>query len=56
MTSGWCLPNGHSAAQHAVCQMRQDDPDERIRLQPCGCEEHGGHATPTTTERPPDGS
>ena len=44
--SPWCwTPPGfrHTAQQHAVCQMRQEHPDERVRIRACGCTEHGGH-------------
>ena len=44
--SSWCwTPPGarHTAQQHAVCQMRQNDPDERVRIGACGCGEFGGH-------------
>lgn len=41
--SPWCHhPPGitrHSAAQHAVCQQRQD----AGQLAACGCTDHGGH-------------
>jgi len=50
--SAWCwTPPGftHTAAQHRKCQMRQDEPDERIRLGPCDCREHGGHTTKKDT-------
>ena len=41
--SGWCTPDVPHESAHKVCQMRQDEPDERIRLRPCDCREHGGH-------------
>lgn len=44
--SPWCwTPDGftHNAQQHAVCQMRQAAADPRTRIEPCGCEQHGGH-------------
>ena len=43
--SGWCPPDIPHAAAHRVCQMRQDEDDERTRLDPCSCTDHGGHVT-----------
>ena len=43
--SGWCATDLPHEAAHKVCQMRQDEPDERKRIRPCACGEHGGHTT-----------